>query len=194
MTTLETVGRRVYFVNSPFAAKDAIKGIGAKWDADRRQWWIGTNKREDAEKLVASLNDPAAEAPKENPDNIRLVGKATYKGRTYYVRCLSQDRTRARLITLDAAIDFWVQVGTGESEAQIVKSYQPREERGAYGRPTGRMIYQTLGSIQKFIEKQKREEAAGTPKCAECGKRGQLCQDLEDGLMKCYSCCDMPAN
>lgn len=56
MTTLEQVAKRLYFVNSPFTAKDAIKSLGAKWDADRRQWWIGVTKREAAEKLINELN------------------------------------------------------------------------------------------------------------------------------------------
>jgi hypothetical protein len=28
--------------------------------------------------------------------------------------------------------------------------------------------------------------------CAECGRGGALVQDMEDGLLKHYSCCDMP--
>jgi hypothetical protein len=28
--------------------------------------------------------------------------------------------------------------------------------------------------------------------CAECGRGGPLVQDLEDGLMKHYRCCDIP--
>lgn len=28
--------------------------------------------------------------------------------------------------------------------------------------------------------------------CAECGKGGRLVRDLEDGLLKHYSCCDIP--
>ena len=28
--------------------------------------------------------------------------------------------------------------------------------------------------------------------CAECGRRGQLVRDLEDGLWKHYRCCDIP--
>lgn len=56
MTTLEKVGSRLYFVNSPFASKDAIKRLGGHWDGDRRQWWIGAAKRAAAEKLVTELN------------------------------------------------------------------------------------------------------------------------------------------
>ena len=49
-----------------------------------------------------------------------------------------------------------------------------------------------LGSIRRFVDSQKRAEQNGEPACAACGKRGELHHDLEDGLMKCFSCCDMP--
>lgn len=32
----------------------------------------------------------------------------------------------------------------------------------------------------------------GSYVCADCGKPGKLVQDLEDGLMKHYRCCDIP--
>lgn len=56
MTTLEQVGSRLYFANSPFASKDAIKRLGGHWDGDRRQWWVGSAKRPAAERLVAEIN------------------------------------------------------------------------------------------------------------------------------------------
>lgn len=59
MTTLEKVGSRLYFANSPFAAKGRIKDLGGHWDGDRKQWWIGAAKRADAESLVAELNGTA---------------------------------------------------------------------------------------------------------------------------------------
>lgn len=55
-TRLETVGRRVYFRDSPYSAKDQIKSLGAKWDADERAWWVGIGKVSLARKLVEELN------------------------------------------------------------------------------------------------------------------------------------------
>lgn len=55
-TTLEKVGSRLYFRNSPFSAKDRIKRLGGHWDGEERCWWIGTAKRAEAEALVAALN------------------------------------------------------------------------------------------------------------------------------------------
>lgn len=61
MTTLERVGSRLYFRNSPFTAKDRIKSLGAHWDGDRKQWWIGAAKKADAEALVAELNSTVSQ-------------------------------------------------------------------------------------------------------------------------------------
>ena len=38
----------------------------------------------------------------------------------------------------------------------------------------------------------KKEQKQNRTRCAECGRGGQLVQDLEDGLMKHYRCCDIP--
>ncbi len=35
-------------------------------------------------------------------------------------------------------------------------------------------------------------KARGGAVCGECGRGGALVQDLEDGMMKHYNCCDIP--
>ncbi len=161
--TSEKAGQRIYLVGNTFPLKDRIKQLGGHWDGERKQWWLSSRKAKEAEALLAEVN--AAESPVhplgEDADQVRLVGKATYKGRTYYVRALTLDGTRCRLTTLDQSLDFWAGLGDGADQAQIVKRYQPREERGMYGRPTGRMQYTTLGSIQRFLEREKAAEARG---------------------------------
>lgn len=54
------MGQRVYFLGNTFPAKDRIKAMGGHWDGDARAWWVGAAKQADAEKLLASLNGPAA--------------------------------------------------------------------------------------------------------------------------------------
>lgn len=44
----------------------------------------------------------------------------------------------------------------------------------------------------KIGEKEPSERKSNRYVCAECGKGGTLVQDLEDGLMKHYQCCDIP--
>lgn len=182
--TLERIGQRVYIVGNTFPVKDQLKKAGCHWDGERRQWWIGAAKAAAIEAIVAA---PAAPA-EESGDDVRLIGKAMYKGRTYYVRALSGDRTRARLISLDGRIDFWATVGPAEDQAQVVKTYAPRE-RTYRGRTT--RTYTTLGSIRRFLEQEAANRKAGGPVCAACGKSGDLVEDLEDGLLKHRWCCDI---
>jgi hypothetical protein len=33
-------GRRILYLHVPFADKDTVKALGAKWNTDRRMWWI----------------------------------------------------------------------------------------------------------------------------------------------------------
>lgn len=195
-TTIEQSGSRLYLVDLPFAAKDEAKRIGCHWDSDRRQWWIGTAKRDAATALVERLNTrPAADDPagSENPnlgkglpaasesDDRRVYAKVTYKGSNYYVIAESHAQGRCMVCRLTGS-GFWIDMAACE----LVKTYAPREYRG-------RTEYTTLGSIRRFVERQKAGERDGLPQCAACGKRSNdLHHDLEDGLQKCYGCCDMP--
>ena len=182
--TLEQVGPRLYLKDLPIAlkdrAKEALGMTGKNFDWDRKQWYVGAAKRAALEKFLAEVNDPAAPPPQEDPDKVTLVAKGRHKGRTVYVRCFSGDRTRCRVATLPAAdgtfLCYWKDVGTGEDQVEVVKSYPEREERGSYGRPTGRTVKQTLGGIVRFIAKAERERKAAadgtaeTKVCWECGR------------------------
>lgn len=154
--TLQTEGRRLYFIGDTFAIKDRIKSLGGHWDGDRRAWWIGSGKADEAQQLVNGLAAaPAAgvatqEKPKVSDDS-RVVGKAKYKGRMYYVLWMGRTKSgdeKARLTVLDGSIEFWADL----LGCEIVKRYQPREYRG-------RTEYTTLGSIRRFIENARRVEA-----------------------------------
>jgi hypothetical protein len=178
----EKVGTRVYVVGNTFAIKDRLKSAGCHWDGERKQWWIGAAKADKITSIVGGLDGKEI---KEDFSNSRLYGKVEYKGRSYYVLAVGQDRLR--LTVLDSSIVFWAAV----SECKWTKRYEVRTRFGGYGR--GQIeVYTTLGSIREFIETQKQEKASGKPACAECGKHGDLHHDLEDGAMKCYSCCDIP--
>ena len=190
--TIEKVGQRVYVCNSPFSAKGALKSVGCKWDGDRRQWWIGATKLATIEALVGKLNGGEITPAKPDPKSIELRGKCEYKGRSYYMGAASRDGGKVRLVTLPDAngdyLDFWADA----SAITVTKRYEARERFAGYGRGTVRE-YPTLGSIARFIRDQRDGESKGLPGCAFCGKRSShLHHDLEDGLMKCKSCCDIP--
>jgi hypothetical protein len=194
-TTTERVGQRVYLVGLPFAAKDEAKRIGCKWDPDRRQWWIGAAKAASAEALVGRVNAAPPEVTERGPgqttptglptaserDDRRVLSKVKYRGSHWYVVAASGDGARL-MVCKPTGAGHWVDA----ADCELVKTYHPREYRG-------RTEYTTLGSIRRFVEKQKRLEAGDAPQCAACGKRSEnLTHDLEDGLMKCHACCDMP--
>jgi hypothetical protein len=193
--TLEKIKTRLYFAGDSYSVKDQIKALGGHWDGDRRQWWVGSAKASEAEALVAKLSGAASgstadTAPaKEDADSIKLVGKAKYKGRTYYVRWVGQCKDgsyKCRLVTLDQSLDFWAACarpheqhidGNGDVAA-IVKTYQPREVRYGY-RGKSRTEYTTLGSIKRFIDDQK-NPATSRGECTECGSwgpSGEPCKD-----------------
>lgn len=197
MLTLEKVGQRVYLVGLPFLAKDDAKETlgmtGKNWDGERRLWFVGVAKLAAAEAFAAKINDPNAAKLVESPDQIRLTGKGRYKGTVYYAGAVVNGRVR--LLTLPDAdgkfLDFWADC----REVEEVKTYTPRQvwdgRRGSNNKVT---VYTTLGSIAKFIADQKAAEKAGLPQCAACRKRVHgLIEDLEDGLMKCRGCCDLPS-
>jgi hypothetical protein len=171
-TTIEKVGSRLYFANSPFAAKDAIKRLGGHWDADRRQWWIGAAKSAEAAALVAELNGaasaPAGPPAKEDPHQIRLTGKGRYKGREYFAGAITHDGSRVRLLTLPDEsgnyLDFWAPC----AEVEQTKTYSPRQKwDGRRGNGTV-TVYTTLGSIADFVRDQRAAEKSGLPACAAC--------------------------
>lgn len=233
--TIEKTGSRIYFTGNTFAIKDQLKKLGAHWDADRKQWWIGAAKRADAEALVASLSAPvmvptptsarlaesvglspdapagivadklrdadrtaeadAAAKPVEDVDHCRVYAAVQYQGRRYYVIAEQRDTNgipvRCRLTTLDSAAPKWVDC----SACAMIRTYEGRDQwdgRAYSGRTV--TVYQTIGSLRKFRDKQAREAARGTPACPECGKRTELIHDMEDGGMKCRACCDMPSD
>ena len=181
---LESCGKRVYVVGNSFPIKDRLKSAGCHWDGERRQWWIGANKRSEVERIVGSASGDAVESATENADDIKVIGKARYKGRNYYVRWAGECRNgsyKARLVTLDAKIDFWANCarpggcgfdGSGDV-AVIVKTYHPRERYG-------KVEHTTLGSLKRFIERKKEEDAAG-------GKPDDDCY-LRDGQWLCRGC------
>jgi len=58
--TIDRIGRRSYLRGTPFAAKDAIRAAGAKWDADERSWWVGSADK--AAEIVAKIAQAAPQS------------------------------------------------------------------------------------------------------------------------------------
>lgn len=185
MTTVEHVGRRFYLTGLPFSRKDDAKSAGCKWCPDRRAWW--TSKEDVATRIAQAANGrPAGERKPDDPDTIRLTGKGDYNGRSYFLGVSTRDGQKTRLLTLPDKdgkfLDFWKPT----SEITVTKVYHPYEHRG-------RTMHTTLGRIARFVESERKSESRGEARCAECGRSGELVEDLEDGLMKHRNCCDIPS-
>lgn len=183
--TLQKEGVRTYVIGDTYPIKDQLKEQGCHFDRDRKQWWIGSGKASVIEKIIQTGPVVKEEKP-EDSANIEVVGKATYKGKTYYVRWQGYSEKangfRAHLVSLDGKLDFWKeslpsgQPGDDSQVAVITKIYPYREYRG-------REIKQTLGSIRRFIEQQKNPETR-SGECTECGQwgpSGQTCKECHEG-------------
>ena len=241
-TRIEQRGQRLYFAGLPFAAKDRAKELKAKWDGDKRMWWVGTAKRAAAEGLVAELTAAAAwpvmtptpgsaaaavglglnaaapagvvadalddrgrsraaervragQPAQRDAGEVRLTGKGTYQGRSYYLGARTKDGQRVLILGLPKADGSYFERWVPAAEVAVTKTYQPREvwDGRRYSGRT-RTAYTTLGSIADFLTGQRRAADRGDPACSACGKRSAaLVHDLETGGMACRGCADMPA-
>lgn len=193
MTTMTVEGRRVYIKTEYGESVVALlKALGAKWDPESKRWWIGAVKKKEVEAALAEASQKQLTEKEptsaNEPDSSRVLAKINYKGKSYFVVVESPEKGRCKICRLEGS-SFWVDM----ADCELIKTYYPRPERNFRGKPTGRFLHTTLGSIRSFVKQQREAEARGEQACSSCGKRGQkLCQDLEDGLMKCYTCCDIP--
>lgn len=187
---IETVGARLYVTGNSYDIKDRLRSIGCHWDGERKQWWIGKGKLSSLQSVVGNGSQAAltgeyiAPTPEELSDK-PCIGKIEYKRRQYYVVGKSNSG-KLFLTVLDCSMSFWAE----ESSCKWIKRYEAREERGSYGRSTGRYRHQTVGSIRRFVEQAKSADQAIA--------RGEMpegyCVDMEDGMVKRRSECDMPSN
>lgn len=149
--TIEKQGRRYYIAGNTYPIKDQLRAAGCKWDPDRKQWWTG--KKDVAERLASKEIKPAA----QSPDEVYVIGKASYKGRSYYVQwagVTKKGNYAFHLVTLDAKIDFWADGspmnGTSpaehEKQARWEKTYQDKR---------------SLAGIRQFIEDNKKAKEEG---------------------------------
>jgi hypothetical protein len=174
MITLERIGGRVYLLGDTYPHRDAIKAAGGNWDSGRRAWWMGAAKLPAVQELVARLEATPA-PPIVIGEGSRIVARARYKGRYYYVLwmgALADGAQKAHLTVLDGSIDFWADLGACE----IMKRYPPREYRG-------RATYTTLGSIRRFIAQQS-NRITRQGRCTECdhmGPAGRTCEECHEG-------------
>ena len=123
---------------------------------------------------------------------VRLTGKGTYQGRTYYVGPQTRDGQRVLICGLPREDGTYYERWVPAAEVTITRTYEAREVWDGR-RYSGRteLRYQTLGGIASFIRRQQQrthearaDEHRGTP--TPCGRRdcralrGQWCSDCHD--------------
>lgn len=168
MTTIESLGRRHYLRGLPFAAKDAARAAGCKWDPEERCWWTG--KRETAEALIDAPTFAKTPTQQSIPDapgpDAMVAGKVTYKGKTYYVAgrvvrgrtqyddavegIATQDGAKLLLYSRDGSLKFWAP----RDLCELVKRYD---------RP------QTIGGLRRFAEEARANGGTHPDACPNCG-------------------------
>lgn len=119
---IKAQGKRVYAIGNTYPIKDSLRGMGAKWDADAKAWWVGATKRAELESLLstASTSTPAQDALPP------LTGKIVpVTGNTYPVR----DRLRALGASWDAAAKVWMIDESRLAQAQAVVAQGSSEAR-----------------------------------------------------------------
>lgn len=154
------------------------------WDRERKAYWLSSQFHDKVNEIIAKHEaDPAASQPTaQDTSTITVVGRAKYKGKTYYIRWVGMTRQqtyKARLCSLNGQIDFWATMaqpherhhhdGSGDV-AVVVASYEQEK---------------TLGSIRRFIEKQKSGQPGSRDDhdrpdrpvrgCSTCQSLGRMC-------------------
>lgn len=191
--TIQTEGRRTYIAGNTYPHRDAIRDIGAHWDAARKMWW--TAKRAAAERLAAQINQApqstaqpqssSSKTPRDGLDSV-VAGRVEYKGKTYYlagrtehgrthwddrVRAVqTQDGAKYLLYFRDGSSQFWAP----RDQVSLIKSYD---------RP------QTIRHLKEFATRAK-DGSAGT--CDECGASSSglvTCSDSSGLVGQCCQRC-----
>lgn len=172
---VERIGRRSYITGNTYPHKDALRDAGAHWDAEQRAWWIG--KEEEADNLVKKLNNNPSVTTDNDGENTVVAGKATYKGKTYYVAgriergrtvwkdhvhpIQTRDGKKTLLVLHNGSKTFWAD--TTELSAMF-----------HYEKP------KTIGSLRRFAEGMKNGSIRTCPNCGSpsCeGARGGHCDE-----------------
>jgi hypothetical protein len=131
---LEIAARRIYFVDAPFSVKDTLKGAGAHWDAERRQWWLGATQKARAEALVAQLAAQPVTRAELPPASAEM---SPLEGNTYPIR----DQLRSLGGQWDAGAKVWLVPTSRLALAKALlldapkSTYRPRQCKQCGARP-----------------------------------------------------------
>jgi len=179
MAKISTEKRRLY-IETAYGEPcvEALKDIGARWDADRRAWWVGVGKRERVEEILSQVGASDVEAGRLAKDRENILGRATFGGHSYYVvgRGTNERGDWVRLMFRDGSKSFFKSL----ADVEVTKIYQ---------RPT------TLERLREFAEQMRVEReleadptAPYVESCDECGASYKTEGNVWDEGMSCRRC------
>jgi hypothetical protein len=172
-------GQRIYIVGHTYPIRDRLRSAGAHWDGDRGAWWIGAAKRADIESVIAAASAAAAS---QGPDRgARVLGRARYRDREYYVLAKSRDGRRLLLAFRDGSKQFWADA----SEATLIRRYDSENYR------TGRVEYPTLGYMLDRAAEWRAMSPEERERRAAIRAAGGVCRcdrPLDEGGGECMKC------
>ena len=136
--TITKTGRRFYLTDLPYSLRHEAKSRGCRWDPDARAWWTG--KQDVADEIHSRFGD-AKPAPRTEITgrDLRVIGRADYKGRTYLL--VREGQTRYgyghKLAFRDGSKVFWA-----KGDVRVTKRYEEP---------------MTVGAIQDFADRMRAE-------------------------------------
>jgi hypothetical protein len=162
--TLQKEGRRVYLLGNTYPVKDQIKSGGGKWDAEKKAWYLGVQRKALAEELAGQATaglQQRAQAERENGISTSacvIKGRAQYEGKTYYILAIgttAEGKQYAKLAFRDGSRVFWAK---NADAVTVLRTYEE---------PT------SIDSLRAYAERMKsaKEEFGGDGMCAECEER-----------------------
>jgi len=157
---IEAEGARRYVLGNTYPLKDALRRVGAHWDGERKAWWIGARKVGEIKALLQQAPAPQASERAAPGLDATVAGRATYKGRTYYLAgrvdrgrthwddgvqaVTTRDGAKVMLYFRDGSKSFWAP----RDAVSVLKQYR---------RPT------TIQSLRDYSE---RAKTHGTDDCS----------------------------
>ena len=141
---------------------------------------VVADKLEEAGKVKEAERVRQGQAAQRPADEVRLTGKGTYQGRTYYLGARTKDGQRVLILGLPRPDGSYFERWVPAAEVTVTKEYQPRQVWDGR-RYSGRTVtkYQTLGGIARFLRDQK-NPATRRGCCTECGSYGPCGQPCSE--------------
>lgn len=174
--TVQKIGRRHYLRGNTYPVKDSLRTAGCKWDPAEKAWWTG--KADVAARFEGAAPKSSGNSPSALSRSDNVSGKATYKGKEYWLLWSGMTRRgteAAKLAFKDGSKTFWADL----AEVSIVKTYDD-------------MTFGWLDDLRKEWAKkspqEREEESARSELIRDCGGVCRCSRPIDEGDGECMLC------